>query len=42
MAYSAILVVFYNRLVSMMYFNSKAIPTYDTDNTCHIKVAELA
>ena len=29
------------RLVSTLCVNSKAIPTNDTDNSCHIKVKEL-
>ena len=29
------------RLVSMMCFNYKAMPTNDTDHKCHIKPVEL-
>ena len=28
-------------LVSMTHFNSKAVPTNDTDHSCHIKDVEL-
>ena len=29
------------RLVSMMHFNCKAMPTNDTNYSCHIKAVEL-
>ena len=38
MAYIAIVPIW---LVSMMHFNSKAMPTNDTDYSCHIKVVQL-
>ena len=32
----------YIRLLSTMHINSKAMPTNNTDYSCHIKAVELA